>query len=89
MASLGKLLDEGCDGDHVNLQIDSSSKRFAQGRGQPLASVRLCLLKHDLRTVQIQVSESVFWTLISDLEAQATYPERQAALHVRDHQLRN
>lgn len=84
-SSLTQFLDDGGHSHNVNLQVDASSKRLTQRSSQPLACIRGGLLKHDLRTVQVEVSEPVFWALVNHFKSQAGHPKGQAAFQVRDH----
>jgi len=49
----------------------------------------LNLLEHDLSAIQVEVGESIFRALISDVEAQAGDLESEASLQIRDHQFWN
>lgn len=50
-----------------------------------MACFGVSLLKHYLRTVQVEVSESVFWALISYFKSQARNPKGQTTTQVSDH----
>ena len=84
-----QFLDDGGDRHNINLQVDTSAKRLAQRRGQPLTRLRIDLLQHDLGAIEIQISKAVFRALVGDGEPQAGHPEIQAVRQVGDHQFRD
>jgi hypothetical protein len=77
-------IEKRCHGFDEHLKVDAASQGSLQSPGFPVAIV---LLQHDLGSLQLDVHEAIFGSLIRDLETEYPAPEILALLQVKNVQL--
>jgi len=81
-----ECIEQGTDRGHEHLEIDATSQGALELAGFPVAVV---LAQHDLRSLQLEIDETVLRPLIRDLEAEDVAPEPPALRQIEDVELRD
>jgi hypothetical protein len=67
---------------NTNLEIDAAAERRVERAGRPLARFLVALLQHELDAVKIEISESLFRSMVEYRKADQIAPKTQARLEI-------